>query len=762
MTTKKYRSYGIRRENNLSDINNKEDALNNLLNNMPGVGGDISFASQDLDAIRGLSDTAISASDFIGLASSMPRITVVDEIGVQLVDSNGDPLIQIIQPIYRIEDRIRSYRRITENPPVFASGTGPYAYFIPSNLIPALTKGSNLNSINIDAVQTNVATIRSEDFWSLGEFSISNKIRQNFPNEYGGILWEGYYIPNPINTTHSFGYETTGLFHVEYDRFGNNSWEVVKSIYAKQRTVTVAVAATNATTIQLVAGDTRYVSRNDFIASDATNLITGISGNSIFLTKPITAAVNSTITLDMDLGQKQYAGNYVIDEVLDRAETPQIKKRIFWWYPFSTTYTPDIKYLRNILFSSRAAASNRAIYDYFNWNKERSSLIAIPGSIRDVLRRSITPSQDNFGSAGKELFFRSNVFTDTIYTPKSSFVEINKVITTVSFQQGSRYIEGANALSLSPTEIGNVVVPAVVAAVPSETFNTIPKNLRIKNLIGTGTDSTFRLVDQPTPVTGSASVNVIDHLGLIDYFVASSVGDLVTVSNTANLKKDMICITSSTLATSYVRITEILPVATGVTPTQFRTSEPLNLTNGFVYIYANSGIIDRSLEIFCTGVFGQAVAATAQIGNTLQLVSTTGVAIDQAIQFINAIPAGTTVTAIDEVNNIITLSANTTAIIIQGETVVFAPVGTSVNKEICVLPLDLSPPFVGVTSGLSTNGKGIEGLQPVLNIRTNKLTFKNTTVNTALITESFDRKIELKNINPLTGTNFSILGKLVI
>lgn len=763
MTTKKYRSYGVRRENNLADLDNKEEGLNNLLNNMPGVGGDISFTSQDLDAIRGLKDTAINASDFVGLAGSTPRVTEVDEDGVQLVDSSGDPSLVIIKPIYRIEDRIRSYRKVTENPPVFVSGTGPYAYTIPSGIIPALSKGANLNSINISAIQASNATLKSDDFWALGEFSISNKFNINFPNEYGGILWEGYYIPDPITSTHTFTYDTTGLFHVEYDRFGNNTWEVVKSIYAKQRVVTVDAAVTAATVIQLAPGDARFVSNNDFILGDPTNFVTSVNINNdtVALTNPITRALNSTITFDMDLGKSQYDGSYIINEILDRAETPQIKKRIFWWYPFDTSYSPDIKYLRNRLLSPGIART--AFYSYFNWNKERSSNIAAPGSIRDVLNTSITPSQDNFGSAGNEKFFRSNLFTDTIYTPKSSFAEINKGTTTVSFESGSRYIIG----SLTFSAIGNAVVPAAVAAIPSETFNLIPKNLRIKTLLGVGVDSTARIVDLPTPVTGSASVNIIDHLGLIDYFVASSVGDLVTVSSAENLKKDMICITATTSAIAYVRITEVLAAAPGVTPTQFRTSVPLNLTDGFVYVYSNSGIVDRSMETFCSGVFGQAVqTTTAEITNTIQLVSIAGVVENQVVQFGSAIPAlpPTTVTAIDIATNTITLSAATAESITQGETIVFAPAGTATNKEICVLPLDLSPPFIGVTTGLSTDGKSIKSAQtqPLLNVRTNTLTFKTATATAATITETYDRRISIKNINPLTGTAFTILSKLVI
>ena len=745
MASKKYRSYGIRRENNLLDINNKKDALNNLLNNMPGVGNDITFISEDLDAIRGLKDTAITNEDFIGLAGSTPRITLVDELGNALLDSNGDPLQQVVEPLYRIEDRLRSYRKITEDPPIFASGTGPYAYFIPSTIIPELTKGSDLNSIGIDTIKVNPITEQSDDFWMFGEFSVGDRFKLNFPNSFGGVFWEGYYIPNPITTIHRFNYDTTGLFHVEYDRFADDNWEVVKSIYAKQRIVTVDVTATNTTVIQLAAGDTRYVSEGDYILGDTTNTITSISGNSITLTNPITIAASSTITFDMNLGQTRYLGTYNINEVLDRGEL-QIKKRIFWWYPFSTSYTPTIKYLRN-----RIVSSNRP-YDFFNWSKERSSTIATPGSIRDTLNRAVTPAQQNMGSVGNEIEFKSTIVTNTNYIPKSAFSQINKVTTNISFQEGNRYIDGI----LTATEIGNVVVPSTIAAIPSQTFDVIPKNLRIKNLLGSGNDSPTRLVDQPTPVTSAATnVHVIDHLGLIDYFVASSTGNTVTVLDTSNLKKDMICITASTLTTSFIRITEI------ISSTQFRTSANLNLTNGYVFVYSNSGIVDRSLEFFCNGVFGQTVATTTAVGNTIELVSIVGVATGQVIQFIDAIPAGTTVTLIT--GNVLTLSASTTAIITQGETVVFAPSGTSVNKEICVLPLDLSPPFVGVPTGLSTDGKSIKGARAVLNVRTNKLTFNNATVSTVTGVENYDIKIDIKNIkNPGTGATYSIIGKLVI
>lgn len=755
MTSKKYRSYGIRRENNLVDINNKEESLNNILNNLPGVGEDNTFISQDLDAIRGLRFTSIDSTDFIGLAASTPRVTLIDEEGNLVTDANGDPLIEIIRPIYRLEDRLRAYRKITEDPPVFSSGMGPSTYFIPSNLLPALTKGSNLNSINITTTQASNLIQTSDDFWVAGEFVINDKIRTGFPDSYGGILWEGYYIPNINATVHGFSYETTGLFHVEYDRFGNNDWEIVKSIYAKQRTVTVAAAVTAANIIQLAPGDGRFVSRNDFVFDDIDNVITGISSDTISLSKPITRAINSTITFDMNLGQDRYFGNYTINEVLDRAETPQIKKRMLWWYPLSASYDPDIKYLRNTSSGERG-------YNYFSWNKTRSTVTANPGSIRDLLEKAVTPAQPNMGGTGNYVKFKSTFGTNTVYSPKSAFTQIDKGAVTITTLAGNKSIQGA----LTNSELGNYIVPIT----PSALNTIIPKNLKIKNVIGV-IDSSYRIVTETLLADGTVPVRLIDHVGLIDYFVASSAGDIVTVSDTTKLKKDMICITPPALAVTipaqvvtdsndFVRITEIL------TPTTFRTSVNLNLSSNYIYIYSNSGIIDRSLETFCVGVFGQRMASTATSGDQLTLTSVAGIATGQVVQFRDSIPTTpiTTVTAIN--GNVITISTPIVSTIIQGETLVFSPAGgPTVNKEICVLPLDLSPPFIGVPTGLSSNGKSIKGSRTKLNVKTNNITFNSSVVSTVPFTgENYDRKILMTIIDPVTKLPrlASILAKLVI
>ena len=121
--TKKYRSYGVIRKNNLSDILDKKESLNNLLNNISGVdpSAGVTFISEDLDSIRGLKDTDINPADFTQLAGSTPFTYRVDELGNSIPDAGGSPFLTVINPLIRIQDRFKLYRNVTEDPPVFAS-----------------------------------------------------------------------------------------------------------------------------------------------------------------------------------------------------------------------------------------------------------------------------------------------------------------------------------------------------------------------------------------------------------------------------------------------------------------------------------------------------------------------------------------------------------------------------------------------------------------------------------------------------------------
>jgi hypothetical protein len=727
--SRKYRSFGVLRNNNLSDIQNGVAALNNILRNSPGVGGDISFISEDLDVIRGLKDTNINRDSFLQLRGSAVVETVLS--------SNNVFSEVVINPLIRLEDRFRQYRTVTGNPPYFASGQGPKAYFIPSNLLPSnFTKETKIDD-EVSGVLSDPLTQTSDDFWMLGEFSINDRFRPDFLDGFGGILWEGYFIPNPATTTHGFNYTTSGLYHVEYDRFSDGDWEVAKSIYAKKRNVLVSANVTSDSTVILNEGEGRYVSVGDILDANTEIQIIGISGDTITLDNDVTFTAGQELTFSMPLGEESVSGQYVINEILDRAETPQMKLRIFWWFPNDNP--SDFKYLRT-------GITGRFGFDYFFMNQEPASNNYSSGSIAELLDIAITPSQEKMGDQSEYTEFKSKTSTETLYVPKSSLSEIIKDSITISFNLGNRSTTG----NFSQTEIGNIIVPQT----STDLGSVIPKNMRIKNLLASNVTSNARIVNQVWPESRSSyAVNVIDHNGLIDYFVVPSSSDntLVTVSDTSRLRRNLICITSSTGSDDFIYITEI------VNSTQFRTSANLNISaDEYLFVYSNAGILDRSLDVFCVGVFGQVTANTASQGtNTLELISATGITNGQVVQFGSDIATNTTVTNVS--GTTITLSQNIVSEIKSGETIVFAPAGTTVNKEICVLPLDLSPPFIGVDSGLDTGGKSISSSADQFNLKVLNLSFDGEgIVQTVSSSENYNRLIRVKTGNQID--TFSIIS----
>ena len=56
MARKLYKRIGLRRERNLSDLSNPISALNNIIGPLADI--DATFINEDLDCIRGLSNTA--------------------------------------------------------------------------------------------------------------------------------------------------------------------------------------------------------------------------------------------------------------------------------------------------------------------------------------------------------------------------------------------------------------------------------------------------------------------------------------------------------------------------------------------------------------------------------------------------------------------------------------------------------------------------------------------------------------------------------
>ena len=717
--SQKYRSYGLRRLNNLSDIADPETALNNILNDLQIETGK-SFISQDLDVIRGIKDANVDSSTFFQLASTAETYTFANTSGI---------FEDFISPSIRLQDKINQYRAVTGNPGAIASGMGPTAWFIPSNIIVSSPRGSTANTIipNFNNSKTNL--IKNDDFWTIGEFYIEDKLDDSFPDENGGILWEGYFSPSALQASPFAAFSTTGLFHVEVDKFKTGNWTVLKSIYAPTRTVTTFSVTNNSTNVVLNSGHGRFVAIGDKFGLNANVSISSINGDTVILSEPVTLTDAIDITFSSNTGIDTISGSYSFDSLYDVGE--KIPMRILWWYP-STINKPK-KYLLNT-YNSAATM----LFSYFS-----NTDLTIPTEyeIRKLLDNSVTDYQEEHGSGAYRKVRTSNILKSN-YIPPKSFSEINmrggNTSISMTFTQGTRFFDSSYA-AISNTNSGNYIIDAT--SVPS--FSRIPKGIRLKQEYGNIGESGSRIVN--IPFTGSATnlaTKIINHNGLVDYFLATSSGNVVTVqgSNTNNIRKGMVCISHFSAPGIYNTIASVSNT------TSFTTSSALNLgtSNNYVFVYSDSGLLDLSKENYCSGVIGKLLLTPVTSGsNKLTFASNTSLSYGMKVQYSGAIEPAANVVISSITGNTVTLSSTTTGPIKANMTIVFAPSNTTTDKQSCILPLDLSPPFLGVADGLDSSGKNIVSSNSVLSVVALALNANNTLVSSANTSMSFDTKIKL-------------------
>lgn len=133
MSRTKYLKFGARADKNLSDLSNKTQALDNILNDLSTQldddGNPLSFTSADLLPLVGISETGLAellteegqAADLIELAGSTVQTT-----------TDSSTLIDV-EPRITIQDYIDNYKAVLGSPPWIDGGSGPNATFVPSN-----------------------------------------------------------------------------------------------------------------------------------------------------------------------------------------------------------------------------------------------------------------------------------------------------------------------------------------------------------------------------------------------------------------------------------------------------------------------------------------------------------------------------------------------------------------------------------------------------------------------------------------------------
>lgn len=719
--SKKFVQLGLRRDKNLSDVGDPTAALNNLLNNIE-TDSTKSFISEDLDAIRGLRNRSILPEKLYDLSGATQKYSKQTTVGQVVTIEEVE-----VTPFVTLKDRVDNAKTITGNIPAYLGGLGLTARFIPStdiNSASSSSTGSTIFDFNSSQIE--------EVFWEVGRFSFSATIDSSFPDQYGGIQWEGYFSPSLKDPNVNIYFSTTGLVIFEYDKNDDGNWTTLKSIYADSRTLQVSTTS-SLTTITLQPDTTKYISAGDFVGTLDSGItvlsITDSSTIEVSANYPVTSG--NSITFIKKLGDTNTSNNVRLPTV---EPGKQIRIRISYWYPnLAGVDVPD----KSIYFSY---IGSELVFPNLYAEKPSSTLGEF--EIRQFLIDAVTPYQTNVGVSGdnKNLYI-NNSFVSS-YVPKSGFSEIkNYGPVSISVSLNDNILVSPS--SLSNVEIGNFIVPV-------STTTQITSFIQVKDYIS----DTTKISTANFTQTESISVNFIDHKGFIGWYVAQSVGTTVNLNiSTSELKVGYVVITANTTPGTFFHITSL---ASGSVNT-FVTNAPISLTGyEIIYIYGDKGLIDFSKDVFCNGVFGKVLTTSVSSGNTMILSNVTGVTLGQVVQYGNLIPANTTVTTINSGTNTITLSNSISSAIDASSTIVFAPSGTLLNKEACVIPLDTSPPFIGTSVGLSTNGKGINSAPSVASfaVNVNNLTanIPSLHITTASIAQQFDRKIRINSI-------YSILSK---
>lgn len=791
---KKYTVIGLRRDKNFSDLNDKVEGLNNLLNNIDGTG---TFLTEDLNCIRGLYNEKVTANNLYDLAS----VTIFTS-----PLSGSDPVIA--DPLITLKDRIDNARLISGIVPSYNGGEGLEARFVRSNKV--RTGNSASTGANIfDPDTTN--DIPKEIFWERGHFRYASKIDPAFTDVFGGIQWEGYFSPYTKDPLPTVYIATTGCFIMEWDEFENGQYKTLINIYAKEREITPTVNSSD-NTITTSAAHAKFVAVNDIIKNSNPKVtVTAVDRNTnvITLSSTYTSTTSANVVFTRTIGDTQIE-SYGVFKPVEPGKMHKV--RFTYWFP---VITDPVEF--GLIKSKEIRFAYIGTEFFFTYlYKNKPPVTPGPYEVRQFLKDATTPYQPKIGDTGsyKNLNLAGSFIS--YYVPKPALSDIRTAGPyTISVSNNDNVI--ASSGEVTNVKIGNFVVPNSYADYVTLGAN---RNMQIK---GEFNSSFHRYLTENFSNTASGSVNFIDHRGLVGWYFANTAGDVMTFSPTTGVREKYIVVstvntsflraasanavsptnsitfttntgikvgqivtragaiqtdtvvtaivgntvTLSKLTTSNISVTNTVLFAPNtnflrvksVNSTALVASEYLgdsNQTNTIIYIYADKSLIDTSKDIFCAGVFGQVVNTTASSGTTtITLNSNSGITAGLWVQLFGYIQDDTKVNSIS--GNVITISKTTTGAIPAGTTLTFT--NSNVNKEACVIPLDTSPPFFGTSVGLNTGGgRGLKSAASVTNFQVvaNKLSANVTTSITSITgVQKFNRKLPIYTSG---GTTYSVLA----
>ena len=228
MARKIYKRIGLRRDKNFSDLSDARTSLNNLLDGLVEDKTTESFISEDLNAIRNVSNIGLKVGEYRQVIGSTINFTT----------SDGDN--KEYTPHITFQNRLDQFRVFSGNPRI-GGGDGLDARYwqkdqirvnenegvdsgpkFDLNTVGAAHAGKDDNGTNnsnsdIFTGTTSLGPIPADQFWEQGNFDYSGKIHPQSVFTDGGVKWEGYFVPIRPGR-HKFSIHTTAFCTIDFEQ----------------------------------------------------------------------------------------------------------------------------------------------------------------------------------------------------------------------------------------------------------------------------------------------------------------------------------------------------------------------------------------------------------------------------------------------------------------------------------------------------------------------------------------------------------------
>lgn len=710
---KTFTKFGLKKSLSLADVPNKLEALNNLLRDLNT--SKESFTWEDLKLLKNLYLTDVTKQTFITASDATVKL------------SSADGSFGIYEPLVTLENRFdRAY--FTTSEPFFFGGNGLSADYYDNNSIVRESSGNPAS--NFIGFTPN-SIVKSDNFWEQGDFLYSNKIITDFLSLYGAVQWTGYFKPD-VNGTFQLRIETGGYLKVEFDdktQSRDFTFDPATGTFNYNNTNFSANTGGSTGGLITLLDETKLDQ-----SSDLTTAV--INGTTDKLGDPRVKFISLGNLTQWEAYKIRIT--YFIDEasIIPGNNLPK-SININVITPYNQTST-ELNYKR--LYTK----------DYFN-NYDI-------GDFKNFIDRSILEGGTGIGTkntigAVKNTFSNTNVNGNsyasvTNFNPLVSYYKFPKSITEVELAvSGCNVIQNtsnipivnSNPNSTENIEIGNYVFGS-----------NIPAGCRVTNII---VNDSIEVSPVPTGNASSTTLTFVDHRGLVAYGTGLVSQDKVTtITNSfklSDISEDQILLSSglsstfndetTTPTTSNVAITgKVIKSYSGSQILFKDATATTSVGTQKFYVYQTTGLNNDGIKTYCQGTFAKRIRAGNGVNTSSFTYTNTGqttltIRLDDVEGLQNGMYAhlfptlnystrgsGTstelysqiTIVDVNTSTKDVTLTksgggsvllANLTYVPTVITSIVFTAIGDDVNRELCFVPTDTSPPFSASSTGLTTN-----------------------------------------------------------